>query len=410
MLLVTILLVTILLVTNTLVTILLVVAKKIIMETPFIFGKLASGGKFTNRESELTDLLNNFKTGTNTILISPRRWGKSSLVDKAAEVINHESPEIVIVKIDLFNIRTEAEFYNELADKVLKATSGKFEDIKEYVQKFFKQLMPKISLSPSPELEFSLSIDNNELLKQPDEIIDLAEKIGASKKLKMRICIDEFQNIGFFDDPLAFQKKLRSHWQTHQNVAYFLYGSKRNMLLEVFTSPSMPFYNFGSIMFLKKISLDRWKSFIVKQFEGTGKKISPELAGIIAQNAECHSYYVQQLAQICWLRTSAEITLEIVNESFESLILQLSLLFQNITETLSTNQLNFLKAIIKGEEKLSSKEVIQKYNLGTSANVSRVRHALINKEIIDQTGGEIQILDPIYKAWLQNFYFINSAK
>ncbi len=380
------------------------------METPFIFGKLALGGQFTNRISEISELVNNFRVGTNTILISPRRWGKSSLVDKATEVIRDESPEIVIIKIDLFNIRTETEFYNELAEKVLRETSGKFEDITESVRKFFKKIMPKISFSPSPDLEFSLSIDNNELLKQPDEILDLAENIATSKNIKIRICIDEFQNIGFFEDPLSFQKKIRSHWQRQQQVAYYLYGSKRHMLLEVFTSPSMPLYNFGSIMFLQKISLENWKSFIVEKYSETGKKISPELAGVIALNAECHSYYVQQLAQICWLRTVKVTNRKIIDESFESLILQLSLLFQNITETLSTNQLNFLKAIINGEEKLSSKEVIQKYNLGTSANVSRVRHALIDKEIIDQTGGEIQILDPIYKAWLKNFYFINSQK
>ena len=195
-----------------------------------------------------------------------------------------------------------------------------------------------------------------------------------------------------------------------QKFCYYLYGSKRHMLLEVFTSPSMPFYNFGSILFLQKISLDNWKSFIVEKFSETGKNISPELAEVIAVNTECHSYYVQQLAQICWLRTVKVTNRKIIDESFESLILQLSLLFQNITETLSTNQLNFLKAIINDEEKLSSKEVIQKYNLGTSANVSRVRHALIDEEIIDQTEGEIQILDSIYKAWLKNFYIINSQK
>jgi hypothetical protein len=375
------------------------------METPFIFGRLASGGKFTNRLPEIETLKSNFETGTNTILISPRRWGKSSLVDKAAEEVIKESPEIVIVKIDLFNIRTEAGFYKELIDKVLKATSGKFEDITESVRKFFKQLMPKISFSPGPDLEFSLSIANSELLNQPDEILDLAENIAVSKNLKIRICIDEFQNIGFFDDPLAVQKKLRSHWQTHQNVAYYLYGSKRHMLLEVFTSPSMPFYNFGSIIFLQKISLENWKSFIVEKFNETGKNITPHLAGTIASDVECHSYYVQQLAQLCWLHTDEETTNEIVEESFDSLIMQLSLLFQNITETLSTTQVNYLKALIFGEVKLSSTEVIQKYSLGTSANVSRIRKALIDKEIIDQTAGDIQILDPIYKAWLQKFYF-----
>lgn len=254
-------------------------------------------------------------------------------------------------------------------------------------------------------MEFSLSFDDKELLKRPDEILDLAEKIALAKNVRLRICIDEFQNIGFFDDPLSFQKKLRSHWQTHQEVAYYLYGSKRHMLLEVFTSPSMPFYNFGTVIFLGKIKLEHWKSFIVESFINTGKSIDPELAATIAQYAECHSYYVQQLAQICWLRTETDANLEIINESFESLILQLALLFQNITESLPTSQLKFLKAIINGETKLSSKVVLEKYNLGASANVNRMKNALIDKEIIDQTVGEIQILDPIYKAWLQKYYF-----
>ena len=379
------------------------------MNTPFVFGRLASDEKFINREAEISTLLDNFRTGTNTILISPRRWGKSSLVDKASEIIQDESPEYVIVKLDLFNVRTEVEFYNKLAEKTLQAISGKFEEIKGYIGEFFKFLIPKISFIPSPDMAFSLSLDDKELLKNPDEILDLAEKVALAKNVKLRICIDEFQNIGFFDDPLSFQKKLRSHWQTHQEVAYFLYGSKRHMLLEVFTSPSMPFYNFGTIIFLEKIKLEHWKTFIVESFTNTGKSIDPELAATIAQHTECHSYYVQQLAQICWLRTETEADLEIINESFESLILQLSLLFQNITESLPTSQLKFLNAIIDGETKLSSKAVLEKYNLGASANVNRMKNALIDKEIIDQTAGEIQILDPIYKAWLQKFYFIKSA-
>jgi len=109
-------------------------------------------------------LTNNFRLGTNTILISPRRWGKSSLVDKASEIIRKGSPEIVIIKIDLFNIRSEIEFYNELAEKVFRATSSKFEYVTESVGNFIKQLMPKISFSPSPDLEFSISIDNNDLI------------------------------------------------------------------------------------------------------------------------------------------------------------------------------------------------------------------------------------------------------
>jgi len=81
-----------------------------------------------------------------------------------------------------------------------------------------------------------------------------------------------------------------------------------------------------------------------------------------------------------------------------------------MTDTLSTNQVNLLQAIKNGETRLSSKEIIERYKLGTSANVSRIRRALIDKEIIDQTCGKIQILDPIYKAWLQKFYFTRSVR
>ncbi len=90
----------------------------------------------------------------------------------------------------------------------------------------------------------------------------------------------------------------------------------------------------------------------------------------------------------------------------ETLVLQLSMLFQNITETLSNSQVNFLKALLEGVSQFSSKQNIDKYHLGTSANVVRVKKALINKEIIDDQPGKIIILDPVYAAWLKLYYFL----
>jgi len=177
------------------------------MELPFIFGKLAKGNMFTNREKEIEQLLNNFRYGINTVLISPRRWGKSSLIAKASEIIQQSAPDIRVINIDLFNIRTDEEFYKELAEKILLSTSGVFAEITQNVKQFFKKIIPKISFSPGQDMEFSISLDKEEVLKQPDEILDLAENIAKSKHISIRICIDEFQNIAYFDDPLATQKK-----------------------------------------------------------------------------------------------------------------------------------------------------------------------------------------------------------
>ncbi len=377
-----------------------------IMDTPFIYGKLAVGENFTDRADEKMRLVQNFLSGTNTILISPRRWGKSSLVLKAASELQDSKQNILIVFIDLFNIRNEEDFYKALAENVIRVSSSRMEEVVSTVKQFMKQWVPRISFSPGSQQEFSLGLNWHELKKQPDEILDLVDNIAQSKKSKLVICIDEFQNIAFFEDPLAFQKKLRSHWQKHQSVSYCLYGSKRLMLMDVFTSPSMPFFKFGDLLFLSRIAINFWILFITERFRSTGKEISDSQAEKIAVMAEGHPYYVQQLAQLVWLRTGKEVTSKTVDEAMDGLVLQMSLLFQGITENLTTPQVNFLRMLIDGETRHTTKANIDKYQLGSSANVIRIKKSLIEKEIIDVQPSGLIILNPVYSTWLRNYYFI----
>ncbi len=375
------------------------------MEVPFVFGRLASGDEFTDREAETIRLKSNFLTGVNTVVISPRRWGKSSLVEKAGKEIAQENAKIKLVLVDLFNVRSEEDFYRVLAVKVLKATTTKVQEVLHYSKTFFKRWIPRITFSPDQFQEFSLGLNWNEIAKEPDDILDLPQRIAASRGWKIIVGIDEFQNIGYYRDPVGFQKQLRAKWQRQQDVSYCLYGSKRNMLINVFTSPSMPFYKFGDVMFLEKISAQDWGKFILKRFHDTGKSIGPELAHQIALSVENHPYYVQQLSQLCWLRCQEEMTPHILDQSLESLILQLSLLFQNLTESLSNTQVRYLLALLNKETKLSSMEVITRYRLGTSANAIRIKKSLIDKEIIDQGNRNIDFVDPVYKLWLQRYYY-----
>ncbi len=375
------------------------------MDTPFVFGKLAIGNNFTDREKEINRLKQNFLSGINTILISPRRWGKSSLVKRAGDELAQENPHIKVVYLDMFNIRTEEEFYKTLSEKVLKEVSGKMEEMIAHTKKFFKQWLPQITFSPDAQQEFSLKFDWAEIKKQPDEILNLPEAVAKDKGYKIIVCIDEFQNTAFFEQPLAFQKKIRSFWQTHQNTAYCLYGSKRHMLMEVFSSPSMPFYKFGDLLFLDKIPERYWQVFIREKFLATGKSLTKKQAEHIASLMGNHPYYVQQLAQLCWFRTRKKLSDRMISEAVESLVLQLSLLFQNVTEALTTSQVNFLLALIDGVEKLTSKKTIETYHLNSSAQVIQIKKALINKEIIDErVPGKPEILDPVYKIWLRKQY------
>ena len=120
------------------------------METPFIFGKIATEKNFTDREKETADLVQNFTSLINTIIISPRRWGKSSLVNKAAKLAMAQDSNLRICHIDLFNVRSEEHFYSLLAQKVIAATSTKWEEAIESAKSFFSRLVPKISIGTDP--------------------------------------------------------------------------------------------------------------------------------------------------------------------------------------------------------------------------------------------------------------------
>ena len=375
------------------------------MKTPFVFGKIATEKNFTDREMETAILVDNFKSLINTIIISPRRWGKSSLVNKAAKLAMADDSNLRIVQIDLFNVRNEEHFYSLLAEKVVAATSSKWEESVDNAKKFFSHLVPKISVGTDPTNEISIDFDWEEVRKNPDEVLDLAEEIAEAKGLKIVVCLDEFQNISEFTDPDYFQKRLRSHWQTHQRVAYCLYGSKRHMMMEVFTDSSKPFYKFGNLIFLNKIETSYLVDFFKSRFVETGKRITVEACHKIVELVDNHPYYAQQLAQLSWLRTKEECDVATVMEAHRSLVEQLSLLFVTITETLTTQQLNYLRALIAGESRLNSTEVMHRYHITSTTSISRSKEALIKRDIIDNIAGKITLQDPIYAHWLKQTYF-----
>ena len=370
------------------------------MQSPFLFGRTVSTAEFTNRNKEMQRLNDNFTNQVNTILISPRRWGKSSLVKKVALSLHGRQTKTVM--IDMMGIRNEEGFYKALANATIKATAGKVEEWIANSKQFLKNLTPKISIGSDPLHDMDISFEWKSLEKNYQEILNLPEKIALAKNLKIIVCLDEFQNLANFDEPELFQKRLRSEWQHHTHVCYCLYGSRQHMMTELFTKQSKAFYKFGEVIFLPKIKREEWIKYIVRQFEATKKKISPQLAEEIAATVKDHSYYVQQLSHLVWIKAEKSATQKIVADATEDLLEQNALLYTRDTENLSTPQFNFLKALADGITKnFSSKEIIHRYELGTSANVLKIKKALVQKELIDDSGTTIEFLDPAYERWFQ---------
>ncbi len=371
---------------------------------PFKFGKLAEGVHFTDRDKERHRLKSNIDSGVNTILISPRRYGKSSLVQQVAADLGKERA-VRFAQLDLFEVRDEREMLERITSAVISAMSTSLEDRLRDMKRFVRTIVPKVSLGSDPTQELSIGLSWEDVERSRHELLELPEKLAKDRKVQLVLCIDEFQNIGHFPDPKATQKLLRAAWQRQQNVTHLLYGSKRHMMMELFTKSSMPFYKFGDILFLERIDRPHWVKYIKSRFQYTKKKISPELAEAIARIMEDHPYSVQMLANATWQRTTGNATARAIELGLEDLMDQYTILYERIVDELTTPQLRFLEAMSDGVERFTTAEAIARYEFGSSAMVGRIRTALEKKDILDHQGAETVWLDPLFRIWLENRYW-----
>jgi AAA+ ATPase superfamily predicted ATPase len=375
----------------------------IVMKTsPFRFGKVVTGEYFVNRKNEIKRIRSNVQGNINTILISPRRWGKSSLMHQIAQKTSDRRNKFVF--IDFYNIRTEEEFYNVYAQQVLKASLTKTDEFLKAGKNFFRTIIPHISFSIDPGHDLSVRFNWNEVRKSKTEIIDLPETIARKKNIRLIVCIDEFQNIARLDNYIQIEEELRSCWQQHKYVAYCLYGSKRHMMLDIFNLESRPFYRFGDLIMLDKIQQKYWVSFIIKAFSNTGKIVTPSLAEKIVEFAGNHPDYIQQLCHHVWSMTENKVNDNIILHAIELVLSSNSMLYQKTCEGLSGTQLNLLKAVAGKESQFTSHSVMNQYALGTPRNVFKNKLILESKEIVDFHAENAYFVDPFFEYWFKSIF------
>lgn len=373
------------------------------MDRPFVFGTAVESANFIGRKQEIERLKMNFTHGVNTILMSPRRWGKTSIVKR---VINEvQSRELIVVYMDIFACRDEYDFCNKFAAELLRSTDNRFEEWKNFAGEFLMRLMPKISYSPDGINDWSVSLGITPKTHKPEEVYALPELIAQKKNTHILVCIDEFQQVGEFVDSLSVQKRMRSVWQHQQNVSYCLFGSKKHMMEGLFLKKSYPFYKFGDIVPIHPIAVEDWIPYIQHGFAAEGKSISPELAQEICLRAQLHPSYIQHFAWLTLLNTRVSATKEMVERAFEDLLEENSSLFTTQTEHLTTYQLNFLRAIGDGvHTDFASAKNREEYNLGSYSNIARIKTALENLELIDITANGIVFADPILEVWFRRTF------
>ncbi len=367
----------------------------------FIYGVSVSGDNFTDRIKETRRLKMDFENGLNVVLISPRRMGKTSLVKKVQQVVD---PSIVhTVYMDIYDCKSEYDFYNKFAESVLKQTSGRIEIFLEKTKKFLTRLTPKISFSPDPTAEYSVSLGITPKEYAPEEILQLPELVAQQIGKHIVVCIDEFQQVAEWSDTLQVQKRMRGVWQHQEHVSYCLFGSRQHMMNKLFQSKAMPFYQFGEPNYLQPIPTEDWIPFIQQKFTDKGLTISENHIRTICDTVQNQSSYVQQLAWNVMINTDTEVTEQTIQAGISDLLIQSTPLFMEQTGGLSSYQMNFLKAIAAGQHnQFTSVSVLQEYQLGSKSNVERIQNVLREKDYIVSTSDGFFLSDPIMELWLKS--------
>jgi hypothetical protein len=372
------------------------------MESPFQFGTLATKENFIDRNEDRAMLKQLLTSHINVMLISPRRWGKSSLVKRSMEELTSEKNDIKVCFIDAFSISSEAEFYRTFASKVIECASSKFEkwaeDAKDLLNGVIPQLIIKDQITDFMAFDIKFKPEEKDKLT----ILQLPETLAKKKGIKIIVCIDEFQQLSNLAEYKDMEGKMRSVWQQQELTTYCLYGSKRHMMMDIFNNSNNPFYRFGQVVFLDKITKNNWMPFIIEGFRKTNKHISEDYASQICDIVECHSWYLQQLSFFIWTKTEKEVTADDFNYGVKQLLNINTPMFQSDSNKLTPAQLELLRAIAAGETKFSSAEVNSKYNLGNPNTLAKNKRSLQEQDIIEKTkDNTFHFVDPIFKLWIE---------
>ncbi|EKD32434.1 MAG: Archaeal ATPase [uncultured bacterium] len=379
------------------------------MDSPFIYNNIVTGSDFISRTHELNQLSNLIKEQKCAVIYEPAKSGKQSLIQQAFIKVKGDSHKFKVCHINLFNVRTEEKLYQKLREGLLKTFSKTGSDV----------------IIPDEQNEANEG-QGKKTFSCPDELIKLGERFALEADVYLIIYFEEFQEVLHFEDPDTTLKKLErtcaellgknTNKETIEaegvsdnkgrRTSLLFSGSFVNAMKEIFDEKRY-FYNMATRVKFNKIDERNFCEHIIRSFLKAGRVVSKELATHIYSLTDGHPWYTQQLADIAFGLTRGYLMESIINQAFDLLIVLHSYRFRLITSRLSLFQLNLLKAILDDVEKLSSAEILDKYNLQSSANVNRLKDAVQKKEIVEFIKGKGEFLDPLFKTWMKEIYFAN---
>lgn len=372
-------------------------------ENPFIFGEIVEEPNFVDRASELNQLVRDLADGQKVFLLSPRRFGKSSLV--ALALLKLKKRHIHTVSITVSSYSSYVQLLEKFAEKVLRS-AGPWERVKDWVTRFARSVKPDVNYNMATG-EISLSLGKGpgyDPAPIAPEVFAMPGELTRNSGFRMAICLDEFQQISEFDSG-SVENAIRNQVQKQRDVGYVFAGSQPSLMKEMLTA-KRPFHKAGPQIFLDKIPGDDWKEFITRQFRKRGRAVDEPAMKALLATADLIPYDVQRIAHELWdyaeLKDKRQLTASDVNSVTDTLVAGQSTYYELLWEQLSRSQRATLQALAeRGSSEIYSQAVRTEFRLGPASTVQKALQSLDSRDILDRYQDKYFFLDPLFPCWIR---------
>ena len=376
------------------------------MDNPFIYRVYQSKELFCDRQKELQKLIKNALSGADTTLIAQRRIGKTGLIYRLFDEIKTEGIPLTPIYIDIFATRSLEDLVKVLSEAILSEFPEQTSIGKRFSQ-FIRSLRPMISYDPltsAPQLQLTMQTQ-----QEKEQTLGQLLTFLDTQDTHVLLAIDEFQQIRNYPENNV-EALLRTHIQRLNNVTFLFCGSKRHLMLDIFSSERNPFYRSTEFLALDKISADAYAEFIQQKFRQAGIDIDTEAVSYILDWTRRHTYFTQRLCHTVFNMAEKSVDVDFVKQAAAGILQSDTIVFNQYQQILTAGQWDFLIAVAKEGEarQITSQKFLQKYKLGNASSVNRMVKSLIEKDLLNEdteNGKPVYSLNDVFLSrWLASKY------
>jgi len=373
---------------------------------PFVYGEVVPAGAFADRETELDRLVDDLEAGQKVFLISPRRYGKSSLVRQALTALSRRG--LLTVEVTVSAYSSYVAFLEGYA-RALAASESRWQRARDWLTAAITSTRPEIRLEPATSgpgrftVAFPLVRTERDVTRLANELFALPGRIAAERRRSVVVALDEFQAIDAFNGG-SVEHALRAAAQHQRQVGYVFAGSEPS-LMEKMIGPRRPFYKAGPVMRLDRIPQDIFASFIEARFASSGIRVEAGLGASIVDLAGNLPYDVQRLAHETWddvrARGSRRATVDDLHATLGRLLSEQDTLFEALWQRLTLAQRAVLRAaVLQSGRELLSAETRTRFRLGGASSIQASLSALMKQDLLVREGGRYLVVDSLLREWV----------